>query len=228
MFATSLLRRSCLMVLVASFLLQAGCVYLSLPLSQVPESVDKDKWEGTWDTGQGEVMSIHFDTKHVARMGSLNWIDGAHKFSGAEMVVTKGQRHNYLSMRDVSDDLAEQPYLLAQYTFVNEGREVVIWRADPTPFFKAVKDGMLEEVPGSTNTVTRIRTDVQEAPGEDAETPGENGLEEVQQAKRRPNRIALASPPEKILEFLENPKNRHLFLYDEPIVWRKIVPPGEK
>lgn len=228
MSATSLLRRSSLMVLVASFLLQAGCVYMTQPLSRAPEPVDKDKWEGTWDSGQGEVMSIHFDTNHVARMGSLNWIDGAHKFSGAEMVVTKGQRHNYLSMRDVSDDLTEQPYMLLQYTFVNEGREVVIWRADPTPVFKAVKDGMLEEVPGATNTVTRIRTDVQAAPGEDAEPPGGNDLEEVRQARRRPNRIALASPPEKILEFLENPGNRHLFLYDEPILWRRIVPHGEK
>lgn len=224
--SANLLRRSCLLILAAASLLQVACVTMTHPLSRVPEPVDKEIWEGDWQSPDSDVMTIRFTSNHVARVAWVDWKEGAFHLCEGEMIVTKGQRHNYLSMREVSEDNAEKAYTLAQYTFVNEGREMVLWFADTIPFSKAVKDGVLEEVSESTNTSPIVVSDAEPepTPASKLETPGEDGTAEVQPVKRMRNAICLSSTPEKILEFLEDPKHRNLFKYDEPEVWRKIAP----
>ena len=142
------------------------------------------------------------------------------------MVVTKGARHNYLSMLEISEDNEEKAYTLAQYTFVNDGREVVVWMADTTPFSKAVEAGILEEVPESTITPSIVASEAQVEPAlaSKLETPGEDGAAALKPLKKKQNSIRLCSSPEKIFEFLEDPDNRDLFDYGSPLVLRKIVP----
>lgn len=143
-------------------LLVCGCTSVSItqPLSKEPKAIDREKFEGVW-LMDNEPFHVRFGTDGIARIAGMEWKDNQFHVARAEMVVTKGVKHNFLSIRTQEDGKWTDGYGFVQYKFTDQG-DLVIWIPNGGVFKEAVEnkqlDGEIKKVQHSTEiTITSDR-----------------------------------------------------------------------
>ena len=124
-------------------LLSAGCsaVTTMYPLSENPEPIDKDKLEGSWLLNN-EVFQVKFASNGVAQIAAVQWKSNQFQIVHAEMTVTKGDKHNFFSLRSQEDGKWMDKYYLLQY-MVTQNNDLVVWNANVDEFENIVKSQIL-------------------------------------------------------------------------------------
>ncbi len=121
-----------------------GCspVTTMKPLSDSPQPVDKEKFEGTWMMDK-EIVHIRFDSKNVARIAGVGFRDDAYYMEEGEMIVTAEEKGNLISVRFREDGKWMDKYYLARYSFPTEDY-LLVWLARPEFFETAVNGKKLK------------------------------------------------------------------------------------
>lgn len=119
-------------------LLFTGCssVTTSFPISAEPQPIDQDKFEGSWMVDKGAV-SLQFASNGVARLAGVEWKDDRFRMVQGEMIVAKGQKNNFISLRFEDDGAWTNSYYLLQYHFTDQG-ELLLWQPNAKAFESAV------------------------------------------------------------------------------------------
>jgi len=177
-------------LLALALLYSAGCssVMIEEPLPGNPEPFDQRSFEGTW-LFDGNVVELKFGSNGTAKIAGLEWKDDQFQLWQQELIVTKGTRHNFLSLRAEENGELMEDYFFAAYTFSDNG-DLIVWIPEEDAFEKLVSEDVLE------GSVTKGKSS---------------------------KNILITSPPAKLLEILNDRKNRELFDYTEPIVFRKLI-----
>ena len=184
---------SIVLLSISAMVLTAGCssVRIKQPLSGVPKPIDREAFEGAWLTGD-TVLHVKFDKNSVAQIAGVDWKDDQFHITRAEMIVTEGDKHNFLSVRAQEDGKWMDGYLLAAYKFSEQG-DLILWAPRVDTFEEAIEKKQL------------------------------NG--EVKEQQYSTN-ITITDPPEKLLEFINDPDDLKIFDYREPMILHKV--PGNK
>jgi len=111
------------------------------PLSSAPEPIDRDKFEGAW-LSEEEVVFIRFAANGVARLAGLDWQNDRFQMLQGEMIITRGKKGNYISVRFEEEGKWQNRYYLIQYEFTDQG-DLLLWFPNEDVFAKAVEDGLL-------------------------------------------------------------------------------------
>ena len=121
----------------------SGCTFVTTqhPLPSAPEPIDRDKFEGAW-LSEEEVIFIRFAASGVARLAGLDWQDDRFQMLQGEMIITRGKKGNYLSVRFQEEGKWQDRYYLIQYEFTDQG-DLLLWFPNEDVFSEAVEDGML-------------------------------------------------------------------------------------
>lgn len=129
-----------MLLLVAAMLVAPGCssVKTTQPLSSNPEPIDQDKFEGVWLLDDS-VVHVQFSSNGVAKIAGLEWEDDRFQINRAEAIVTKGNKHNFISLRCQEDDGKWDGYYFLPYKFTHQG-DLVLWPPVPGAF-----EGMIEK-----------------------------------------------------------------------------------
>lgn len=124
-------------------LLFAGCsaVTTVYPLSENPKPIDKDKLEGAWLLNN-EVFQVKFASNGVAQIAGVQWKSNQFHIVHAEMTVTKGDKHNFFSLRTQKNGKWMDKYYLLQY-MVTQNHDLVVWNANVDEFENIVKSQLL-------------------------------------------------------------------------------------
>jgi hypothetical protein len=125
-------------------LLLSSCTFVTTqqPLSSAREPIDRDKFEGAW-LSEEEVVFIRFAANGVARLAGLDWKDDQFQMVQGEMIITRGKKNNYISVRFQEEGKWQARYYLLQYEFTDRG-DLLLWFPNEDVFAKAVEDGMLQ------------------------------------------------------------------------------------
>ncbi len=141
----SIIKKTCLLLFfIPLLLLLSGCSFVTTrqPLSSAPEPIDRDKFEGAW-LSEEEVVFIRFAASGVARLAGLDWKDDQFQMVQGEMIITRGKKNNFLSVRFQEDGKWMDRYYLLQYKFTDQD-ELLLWFPNEDVFAKAVEEGKLE------------------------------------------------------------------------------------
>jgi hypothetical protein len=141
----SILKKICLsLFFIPLLLLLSGCSFVttSQPLSSAPEPIDQDKFEGAW-LSEEEVVFIRFAASGVAHLAGLDWKDDQFQMVQGELIIIRGEKGNYLSVRLQEEGEWQNRYYLIQYEFTDEG-DLLLWFPNEDVFAKAVEDGLLQ------------------------------------------------------------------------------------
>lgn len=134
-----------LLLLFAVFLI-CGCstVVTKNPLTTDPNSYGRDNFEGSWLIGDN-IYFIRFAANGIARIAVVVWEDDRYQLGHGEMIVKKGDKSNYLSVRFKQDPEWMDDYIILQYLFTDTG-DLVLWIPNADIFEKAIKDKKLQGV----------------------------------------------------------------------------------
>ena len=152
------------MAALAVTMLFAGCsaVTTPYPLSTQSKPVDKERFEGTWQGGEGTV-SVRFASNGVARLAGTEWNDDQFRLIQGEMIVAEGKKDNFISVRFEQNGAWTNRYFFLQYKFTDNG-DLVLWGPNIDEFEAAIRSGMLQGVVTKKKNTTSIS--VTNAPGE--------------------------------------------------------------
>ena len=134
---------SIMLLSLSTLLLASGCssVTTRLPLSSAPKPIDQEKFEGAWLVGD-TVVHVKFDRNGVAQIAGVDWKDNQFQIVHAEMIVTEGDKHNFLSFRVQEDGKWMDGYLLAAYKFSEQG-DLILWLPNSDVFEEAIEKKQL-------------------------------------------------------------------------------------
>jgi hypothetical protein len=179
------------------FLLVAGCTMVEIqhPLSAQPEPVDKDKFEGTWLL-ENSAIEIRFACNGVAKLAMVGWEDDQFRLVHGEMIVTEGKHDNFISFRGEEAGEWMTNYILLKYKFTEDGY-LLLWWSSQEAFAAAIENNLLSGVVKRSLFLGRETIDS----------------------------VTLASPPDELLKFIDDPERRDLFDYRDPDILRKIASP---
>lgn len=126
--------------------LLAGCstVTTQNPLSAEHKPIDKDKFEGVWLLDK-EAVSLRFTSNGTARIAGVEWKDDQFRLVQGEMIVTKGKKFNFLSVRFQEDGKWMDHYCFLQYDFTDQG-DLLLWLPNDDVFEEAIKTNRLHGV----------------------------------------------------------------------------------
>jgi len=132
-----------LLLLLAVFLI-CGCstVTTKYPLTTDPNSYDREDFEGAWLI-KDDIFFIRFADNGIARIAAVRWEDNRFHLGHGEMIVTKEDKSNYLSVRFREEQEWMNEYLILQYLFTDTG-DLVLWIPNSDIFEKAIKDKKLK------------------------------------------------------------------------------------
>ena len=127
-------------------LLSVGCSAVTIkdPLSENPEPIDQEKFEGTW-LMDDEVFHVKFGSNGVAQIAGMEWESNQFHIVHAEVIVTKGDKHNFLSVRVQEDGEWMDEYFFLSYIFSENG-DLVVWSPDVDMFEDKIENGHLQGV----------------------------------------------------------------------------------
>ena len=127
-------------------LLSAGCSAVTIrdPLSEHPEPIDQDELEGTWLIDD-EVVHVKFGSNGIAQIAGVEWESNQFHIVHAEMIVTKGDKHNFLSIRAQEDGEWMDEYYFLAYMFLENG-DLVAWSPNVNMFEDMIKNAHLQGV----------------------------------------------------------------------------------
>lgn len=134
------------LVILSLALLLSGCSSVTIPhpLSIHPKAVDKDKFEGTWLVDKSAV-EVRFGSNGVARIARTEWKDDHFRLVQGEMIVTEGNKDNYISIRVEEDGVWTNRYFFLKYTFT-DSEDLVLWLPNGDAFEAAIKTNALQGV----------------------------------------------------------------------------------
>jgi len=142
-------------ILVCSpILLGCSVVATNVPLSEAPEPIDQERFEGAWTANDG-VIHLNFGSDGVARLAGLEWEEDHFAVERGEMIVVEGELFNYLSIRGQEKGVWIDHYLIAQYAFTPDG-DLLVWLPDEHAFAEAVLNGDLAGKVDSENLGTDV------------------------------------------------------------------------
>jgi hypothetical protein len=175
-------------------LLFTGCssVTTSFPISADPQPIDHDKFEGSWMVDKGAV-SLQFSSNGVARLAGVEWKDDRFRMVQGEMIVAKGKKDSFISLRFEDDGVWTNSYYLLQYHFTDQG-ELLLWSPNAKAFEAAVATNRLLGVVSKSQY--SIHVDVTNSPAaliEFIETSGVPDLFDY----REPTVLRKIAPAEK-------------------------------
>ncbi len=183
--------------------LLAGCAEVSTlqPLPQAKLSAeDQMRFEGTWvlQIDNGAPYTLAFDCAGTAHLAVLDWKDGQFMLDQAVIYIARG-KHSDADSGFISfpDKNVGHP---SAYPFMRYAfvspQDLVIWWPDPAPFAAAIKARKLK------------------------------GSAHIDQGKQIANSAEITSTPQEVLDFLDDPTNNQLFVYDKPYLFRKVAGSG--
>lgn len=157
-----------IMAALAVTALLAGCSAVTTPhpLSTQPKPVDKDRFEGTWQGGEGTV-SVRFASNGVARLAGTEWNDEQFRLVQGEMIVAEGKKDNFISVRFEENGTWTNRYFFFQYKFTGNG-DLVLWSPNIDEFEAAIKSNVLQGVVTTKMVMKKNTTSVSvtNSPGE--------------------------------------------------------------
>lgn len=126
--------------------LSVGCssVTTPYPLSDPPKPIDQDKFEGTWLIDDA-VFHLKFARNGIAQVAGVEWENDQFQLIHFEMIVTKGETHNFLSVRIQEEGTWLDEYHLLSYTFSDHG-DLVIWNPHVDGFKKLLEEKHLQGI----------------------------------------------------------------------------------
>ena len=126
--------------------LSIGCSSVTIkdPLSENPEPIDQEKLEGTWVLND-EVFHVKFGSNGVAQIAGVEWESNQFHIVHAEVIVTKGDKHNFLSVRRQEDGRWMGDYYFLSYMFAENG-DLVAWVPNANVFKNLIKEKELQGV----------------------------------------------------------------------------------
>ncbi|MFH1038637.1 MAG: hypothetical protein V1789_08240 [PVC group bacterium] len=150
---------SIVLLSISAMLLTSGCssVTTKHPLSNNPKPIDQEKFEGVWlvdDT----VVHVQFGSNGIAQIAGLEWENNQFHIVQGEMIVTEGDKHNFLSVRFQEDGKWMDDYLFLAYKFSEQG-DLILWLPNEDVFEEAIEkkqlDGVIKQQQYSTDiTIT--------------------------------------------------------------------------
>ena len=153
-----------LFVLLSIFamLLTLGCSSVTTrhPLSNNPEAIDHEKFEGVWLVDDDEVLHVKFTGNGIARIAGFEWESDQFNITHVEMIVTEGDEHNFLSVRFQEEGKWMDDYYFLACKFTEKG-DLVLWLPNVDAFEEAIGkkklSGIINEDQYSTNiTITDV------------------------------------------------------------------------
>ncbi len=153
----SLLLTLCSMLL----LCQCSSVTTTHPLTSKPESLDKEKFEGTWLVdGKGNTLQVKFDDSNTAQIAALEWKRDHFELETMEMTLVKKGEHKFISLRAKEKGQWMKNYFFAQYKFTEQG-DLIAWIPDSKAFENAIKEKLIQGKvePGKYSTGINISSD---------------------------------------------------------------------
>lgn len=138
-------------------LLLCGCSSVSTkhPLTKEPQAIDQERFEGAW-LMETTVLHVKFASNGIAQFVGLEWKDDDFQMFRGEMIVTKGDEHNFLSVRIQQDGQWTDRYFFVQYRFTDHG-ELVVCRLNNDVFEQALEQKVLQGVIDKQDYSTEIR-----------------------------------------------------------------------
>jgi len=126
--------------------LSIGCsgVTTKYPLSDNPKPIDQDKFEGAW-LMDNKVFHLKFASNGVAQISGVKWENDQFQLVHVEMIITKGDKHNFLSVRIQEDGKWMDDYYLLSYMFSENG-DLVVWSPNVDIFKNLVEKNHLQGV----------------------------------------------------------------------------------
>jgi hypothetical protein len=121
-----------------------GCASVTLvqPLPAMEDAAERARFEGEWIM-DGEIVYVRFGSKNTGQFAGVDWKEEQFQLDTGELVVSRGMKHDYLSVRVKMKDQWEDHYYFAQYAFTDEGN-LLVWLPDPEAFDQAIQEGRLE------------------------------------------------------------------------------------
>ena len=138
--------------------LSCSSVTIRYPISNSPEPIDQEKFEGIWLVDDDEVIHVKFAGNGIARIAGLEWENNQFTMMRGEMIISAGDEHNFLSVRFQEDDKWMNDYYFLIYKFTEKG-DLVLWLPNVDAFEEAIRkkqlQGIIEKEQYSTNiTIT--------------------------------------------------------------------------
>lgn len=134
-------------ILLGSIMLFAsGCSSVTTrhPLSGNPEAIEKEEFEGTW-IADDNVFHVKFAGNGVAQIAGVEWESDQFHIVHGEMIVTKGNEHNFISVRFEENGKWMDDYAFLSYKFTDQG-DLVLWVPDIDVFEEMVEKNLLQGV----------------------------------------------------------------------------------
>lgn len=149
-----------LLVLLSIFIIAftPGCssVTIRYPISNSPDPIDEEKFEGIWLVDDDEVIHVKFDSNGIARIAGLEWENNQFIMVHGEMIVSAGGEHNFMSVRFKENGKWMKDYYFLIYKFTDKG-DLVLWLPDVDAFEEAIMKkqlhGIIEKDEYSTNII---------------------------------------------------------------------------
>lgn len=126
-----------------SLLCNCSSVSTPYPLTNSPEAIDKEKFEGSWIfDDKGQVLQVKFDDKNVAHIAGLQWENDDFEIGKMEMVLIEGNDHKFMSLRAEEEGEWLEEYYFYQYKFTDQG-DLILWPPNMEGFEHAIEQGLL-------------------------------------------------------------------------------------
>ncbi len=190
------------LVMLASVLL-AGCgqVWTPQPLPRATLSAEEQaRFAGTWvlQVDEGAPYMVAFDQSGAAHIAVVDWKDDHFTLRQSMVVIAMGKHSDGKSgFLSIPNKETGRP---SGYPFARYSfvspNDLVIWWPDPAPFAAAIKARKLK------------------------------GSAHIDQGKQIANSAEITSTPQEVLDFLDDPTNNQLFVYDKPYLFRKVAGSG--
>ncbi len=148
---------SILLLLGVAVMVSSGCssVTTQFPLPRNPKPIDQGEFEGAW-LADDKVLHVQFASNDVANIATLEWESNQFHIVHGEMIVTKGEENNFLSVRFQKEGVWMDAYYFLSYKLTDQGN-LILWLPDPDSFEEMVDEkrlqGIIKKGKYSTNIV---------------------------------------------------------------------------
>lgn len=134
-----------LSIITILLILSCSSVTIRQPLSNNPEPIDQEKFEGVWLVDDDEVVHVKFADSGIAKIAGLEWRDDQFQIMHGEMIMSEGNEYNFLSVRFQEDDKWVDNYFFLPYKFTEQG-DLVLWLPNEDAFEEAIGKKQLQGI----------------------------------------------------------------------------------
>ncbi len=134
-----------LSIFIIALTLSCSSVTIRYPISNSPDPIDEEKFEGIWLVDDDEVIHVKFDSNGIARIAGLEWENNQFTLMHGEMIVSAGDEQNFLSVRFKEDEKWMNDYYFLIYKFTEKG-DLVLWLPEVDAFEEAIMKKELQGI----------------------------------------------------------------------------------